>query len=97
MPTSTTNASVYEGPVYSERDRVVVERPPPPPVIVERERIIERHYYEPPEEVYVVPMCCAPPVYAPYAYNYGYDVYPPYRGPAYIAARPYWWHHPYRY
>jgi hypothetical protein len=24
-------------------------------------------------------------------------VYPPYRRPAYIAARPYWWHHQYPY
>jgi hypothetical protein len=92
-------AADLEGPVYSERERVVVERPAPP-VVVERERIIEHHYYEPREEVYVAPRYYEPRVYAPYGYNYAYeDGYRFYGRPAYFAHRPYWWHHhhPYRF
>jgi hypothetical protein len=86
-------AADLDGPVYEERDRVVIERPAPR--VIERERIIERYYDAPGQEVYVAPSYYAHRVYAPYAYNY-YDGYRASR-PAYFLARPHWWYgHRYR-
>jgi hypothetical protein len=71
-PAMTARAADLDGPLYEERDRVVIERPAPR--VIERERIIEHHYYERRPEVYVAPpRAYAPKAYAPYSYAYDGD------------------------
>lgn len=68
-----TYAADLDGPVYQQRERVVIERATPR--VIERERVIE-HYVYAPREV-IPPSYDNHRVFTPYNYADGYRGYRP--------------------